>query len=79
MTTTIQKWGNSHGVRLPRALLDSVNWSVNEKISLEVQDGKLILARVQEKKSIEELFEGFEGEYKAEELDWGAPVGEEVW
>lgn len=79
MTTTIQKWGNSHGVRLPRALLDSVNWSVNEKISLEAQDGKLILARVQEKKSIEELFEGFEGEYKAEELDWGAPVGEEVW
>lgn len=79
MTTTIQKWGNSHGVRLPRALLDSVHWSVNEKISLEAQDGKLILARVQEKKGIEELFEGFEGEYKAEELDWGAPVGEEVW
>jgi hypothetical protein len=29
-------------------------------------------------KSIEELFEGFEGEYEPMEIDWGEPVGEEI-
>ena len=30
-------------------------------------------------KSIEELFEGFEGEYEPIEIDWGKPVGKEIW
>ncbi|MFI3173986.1 MAG: hypothetical protein R3Y53_02140 [Bacillota bacterium] len=30
-------------------------------------------------KTIEELFEGYEGEYESPEIDWGKPVGDEVW
>jgi antitoxin MazE len=30
-------------------------------------------------KSIQELFEGFDGEYEPVEIDWGKPVGDEVW
>lgn len=29
------------------------------------------------KYTIEELFEGYTGDYKPEELDWGKPVGKE--
>ena len=32
MKTTIQKWGNSQGVRIPKAILDTVEWKENEKI-----------------------------------------------
>ncbi len=31
------------------------------------------------RKSLEELFEGYEGDYKPEEEDWGPPVGREVF
>lgn len=29
--------------------------------------------------TIKELFEGYDGDYVPEELDWSEPAGEEVW
>ena len=80
MITTIQKWGNSQGIRIPKIILDMVNWSGNEKIELEVDDGKIIIEKAKEKrKNIKELFENYEGEYEPIDIDWGEPEGEEIW
>lgn len=80
MITSIQKWGNSQGVRIPRMLLDAVKWSENEKVTITVYDGKLIIEKAKkEKESIMELFENYEEEYTPEEIDWGKPEGKEVW
>ena len=43
MTTTIQKWGNSQGVRIPKILLDTVKWAEDEQIVILVQDNKLVI------------------------------------
>lgn len=40
---------------------------------------KLIVQRVRKRKTIEELFKDFDGEYEPENPDWGEPVGREVW
>ena len=48
MTTMIQKWGNSQGVRIPKVILDSVNWSENEKIVIIVENGKLVIEKAKE-------------------------------
>ena len=81
MTTTIQKWGNSQGVRIPKILLDSVNWSENEKIVIIVNNGKLVIEKANEhkRKTIKELFENYNGDYEPTEIDWGEPQGEEIW
>lgn len=81
MTTTIQKWGNSQGVRIPKILLDSVNWSENEKIVIIVNNGKLVIEKANEhkRKTIKELFENYNGDYEPTEVDWGEPKGEEIW
>ena len=81
MTTTIQKWGNSHGVRIPKILLDSINWSENEEVSINIEEDKLVIkkAKTQNRKNIKELFKDYKGEYKPEEIDWGEPEGEEIW
>lgn len=80
MTTSIQKWGNSQGVRIPKMLLDAVKWSENEEVTITVYDGKLIIEKAKkEKESIIELFENYEEEYTPEEVDWGKPEGKEVW
>jgi hypothetical protein len=31
------------------------------------------------KMTISELFEGFVGDYRSQEVDWGKPVGKELW
>lgn len=81
MTTTIQKWGNSQGIRIPKILLETVNWNEDEKIVILVEDDKLIIEKAKDKrrKNIKELFENYEGEYEPIEIDWGTPEGEEIW
>ena len=80
MTTTIQKWGNSQGVRIPKILLDTVNWSENEEIVIIVEDGKLVMEKAKGKrKNIKELFKDYEEDYKPINVDWGEPEGEEIW
>ncbi len=80
MTTTIQKWGNSQGVRIPKTILEDVGWNENEEIIVIVENGKLIMEKTKKKrKNIKELFENYKEEYKPQEIDWGKPEGEEIW
>lgn len=78
-TTNLQKWGNSQGIRIPKLIIDAVNWKENEELTLDVRDDEIIIRKAQERKSIEELFRDFDSEYTAEEIDWGKPVGKEIW
>lgn len=79
--TAIQRWGNSQGIRLPKQLLDALHWELNEKITITPQDNRLILEPAHPKKhqTIAELFNGFDGQYNCSEIDWGQPVGKEIW
>ncbi|MDO5330935.1 MAG: AbrB/MazE/SpoVT family DNA-binding domain-containing protein [Bacillota bacterium] len=79
MTTKIQKWGNSQAIRIPKHILESLKWNDDEDIVLTIKDGKVVIERAYKRKNIKELFADFEGEYTPVEMDWGEPVGEEVW
>lgn len=80
MHTTIQKWGNSQGIRIPRHILSAAAIDMNDPIEIEVVQGGIMLKKAKPvKKSIEELFADYKGNYKSEEIDWGEPAGEEVW
>ena len=80
MTTAIQRWGNSQGICLPTTLLEALNWSLGEKINIVRQDNRLIIEPLAPSPTtIQELFAGYDGEYEPQEIDWGCPVGREVW
>ena len=79
---TIQKWGNSQGIRIPKRLLDSLQWQQGERIILSAKNKKLLIekAPTNQHKNIKELFKGFNPDnYNPSEIDWGKPVGDEVW
>ena len=80
MTTTIQKWGNSQGVRIPKIILDTVKWEEDEQIIIIVDNGKLIMEKAKDKrKNIKELFADYQGNYEPIDVDWGNPEGNEIW
>lgn len=80
MTTNIQKWGNSQGIRLPKVLLDALNWHENEEIELTAKDNTIVITKAKpQRKTIQELFEGYDGEYEHTDIDWGEPMGAEIW
>lgn len=41
MDTTLQKWGNSLGIRIPKAVLDSLHWGGDDSLSLRVEGKSL--------------------------------------
>ena len=79
MITTIQKWGNSQGIRIPKTILSSVNWKEGEPLTLHAEDNKIVIEPAMKRKNIKELFEGYDGNYETQEVDWGEPMGKEVW
>lgn len=78
MYTTIQKWGNSNAIRIPKTILEMTELSENDKVELRVQDGNITIIPVKKHISLAERIAEYEGEYLCEEWDVGAPKGKEV-
>ena len=81
MLATVQKWGNSNAIRIPKHILAAVDWHENDKVEIQVADGKLSLCKVTtpDKKSLKDVFAGYEGDYVCQEMDWGKAEGNEAW
>ena len=82
MTTSIKRWGNSQGIRLPKHLLDAVKMTTGDEVVIRTEHSRLIIEKAAQTvahKTIRELFAGFDGEYAPEEIDWGEQIGEEAW
>jgi len=82
MITKVQKWGNSQGIRLSKELLSDVEINVGDAVDVAVRDGALVvtpLRRVRGGHDLRALVRRIPKDYKPEELDWGYPVGREVW
>lgn len=80
MHTSIVKWGNSRGIRLPKALLDVIGLSDNDSVEIVAGDRMLIIKPARERLTIEKLFENWDGD-APEPYDWGeldSPVGREL-
>jgi len=75
---TIQKWGSSHGIRLPKVFLDELEIGEGNKVEILKQDNFIII-KPQRRKTIQELFAGYDGDYTPETIDWGEPEGGEIW
>lgn len=88
MYATVQKWGNSHGLRVPKPLLEALNLRENDRVEM-VQDGDTITIRkavAMPHKTLEERLTAFYGvpieqvcRTEDQELDWGKPEGSEAW
>ena len=82
MITKVQKWGNSQGLRLPKALLAEAAIVVGDAVDVAVKDGALVITpvrRVRGGHDLRELVKRIPPRYEAEELRWGPPVGREGW
>ncbi len=81
MQAKIQKWGNSQGIRIPKAFLEALGMMENDLVELNRVDDNIVITKVKEKKelTLEDIFKDYDEEYVAEEFEWGTPVGNEVW
>ena len=87
MYATIQKWGNSQGLRIPKALLDALDLRENDRVELtQTEKGIHIQKAGVPHRTLEERLTAFYGKpidqiprVEQEEVDWGKAEGDEVW
>ena len=75
----IQKWGNSQGIRIPKAILLAACLQENDEIEFEMGADGIIVKKRKRPNSLDELFANYNGDYKPVELDEGPAVGREVF
>ena len=81
MQATIQKWGNSQGIRIPKAFLEALGMMENDIVELSRVDDNIVIKKAEKKTelTLDDIFKDYDGEGVTEEFDWGTPVGKEVW
>ena len=80
MKATIQKWGNSLALRLPKALADEAQLGEGSKVELvRTTDGVLVKGRrCKPRYRLADLLAAVTPDNIHSETDWGASVGREV-
>ena len=87
MQTTVVKWGNSQGIRLPKTFLQSVQIAENDPVEVILEKDKIIIKKssVRQHKTTKERLAEFYGHQfdkkrkPQKEIEWGNPAGKEKW
>ena len=80
MRTKIVKWGNSLGLRIPKAFAEDVGVAAGSVVDLSMEDGNLVISVTQpDEIYLEDLLEGITEDNLHGEIDTGEAVGSEQW
>ncbi|EBL1739799.1 MazF-MazE toxin-antitoxin system antitoxin MazE [Salmonella enterica] len=79
--SNVKRWGNSPAVRIPASVMQALNLNIDDEIKIELVEGKLIIEPVTNEIefSLDQLVDGITDENLHDLIEWGAPVGGEVW
>jgi antitoxin MazE len=79
MNATIQKWGNSLALRLPKALAEEAKMMEGTQVELlRTTDGLLLKARTRPRYRLAKLVAGISARNRHSETDWGPERGREI-
>ena len=79
MKARIQKWGNSLALRIPKSFAAHSNIEQGSVVDLSLDNGRMIVEAKEQDYSLEELLARVTKTNLHSEIDFGAPVGKEVW
>ena len=78
MQVQVTKWGNSLGLRLPRALAQQTGIAEGQKVNIIADGRRLVVEAVQQVLTIDDMMVNVTPESMREAFDWGEDVGREI-
>jgi antitoxin MazE len=80
MRVRVSRWGNSLALRIPKSVAAEVNLAEDSHVDLRVIDGQLVaIPEPEPAYTLESLLAGITDANLHADVDWGPPVGKEVW
>jgi len=77
MHVQVTKWGNSLGVRLPRALAQQIGIDEGQKVNVRASGDKIIIEPVTRRYRLQDILTNVTPRAMGEAFDWGPDVGGE--
>lgn len=79
--STLSRWGNSLGLRIPQEAADRLKLKAGARVSVELGADSITIRPLRKGRKWTEadLLKGVTPEMVGGEADWGPPVGREVW
>ena len=82
MSTKVQKWGNSLAVRIPESVIEDVGFKAGREVVVRSERDTVVISPKPAKKkrrTLAELVARIRPVNLHGEIDWGKPVGREIW
>ena len=79
MIVKTAQWGNSIGVRIPKALAKRAGISADSTVEIDEADEGIVIKPAGKKEyTLKELVKGITRQNRHDEADFGRPVGKEI-
>ncbi len=79
MITTIQKWGNSLAIRIPKAFAAQAQLNENSGVEISLEGDRIVVTPARREWSIDELVGKITPSNRHGEIQWGDRTGKEIW
>ncbi len=78
MKATIQKWGNSLGVRIPKVIADDLMLENGSEVELTEESNKIVI-QPRQKPRLQDLLQEISDDNRHNEMAIDGPYGQEIW
>jgi len=77
---TVRKWGNSAAVRIPASVMRATQLDLDEVVEVREEAGRIVIEPVRQKTyDLHELLKAITPKNQHDPVDFGLPMGKEVW
>ena len=82
MATKVQKWGNSLAVRIPDDVVEEAGFIPGYEVTVKNVRNSVVITPIVTKKrrpTLDELVDRIKPHQLHKAVDWGKPMGKEIW
>lgn len=79
MQTTVRKWGNSFGFRIPSAFAKQMKLVEGSPIEITKTQNGMLIKPHRKRKTLSEMLKKIDAGHFPELVSWGANSGKEAW
>ena len=79
MVTSIQRWGNSLAIRIPKAFAAQAQLSENSDVDISLDGDRIVVTPARRQWTLRQLVERITPTNRHREIRWGDRTGKEVW
>ena len=80
MKVQVKKWGNSASVRIPAAVMTAASLDIDQTVDVREENGRVVIEPIRTPDyTLDELLAQMTPDTFPDEIDFGPPVGREIW